>query len=251
VRTVDLNADLGEGSPGEEALFAAATSVNIACGGHAGDESDMRAALRAARAHGVAAGAHPGYEDRENFGRRELELPTGAVTALVASQVQTLARLAAEEGVVLRHVKPHGALYNQAARDDVLAGAVLAGIRLGAPDAGVFAPAGSALALAAERAGVTVWREAFADRGYLADGRLAPRGGPGATLDAAGALAQALEIVSSGRVRSVSGEWIQVGADTLCVHGDGREAAELLRKLRAALEARGVEVRAPRAGRGC
>ncbi|MFH1498052.1 MAG: LamB/YcsF family protein, partial [Verrucomicrobiota bacterium] len=138
MKTVDLNADLGEGSPGEEVLFGVATSVNIACGGHAGGVAAMRAAVRAARSAGVSVGAHPGYADPEYFGRRELSLTPGQVTALVSAQVALLAGIARDEGVVLRHVKPHGALYNQAARDGLLAAAVVAGARASAPGAGLF-----------------------------------------------------------------------------------------------------------------
>ncbi len=244
MKTVDLNADLGEGSPDEHELFGVATSVNIACGAHAGDLAAMRAALRAVKATGASAGAHPGYADPEYFGRRELALAPGQVTALVTTQVSLLAGLARDEGVTLRHVKPHGALYNQAARDTLLAAAVVAGVRAAAPDAGRFAPDGSALARAAEEAGLKVWREAFADRAYRADGSLVPRGEPGAVLAEDAALAQALEVVTSGRVYCVTGEWIRLEADTLCVHGDGPAAALLLQRLRVALSERGVEVRA-------
>lgn len=243
--TVDLNADLGEGSPGEDELFGAATSVNIACGAHAGDLAAMRAALRAARAAGVSVGAHPGYADPEYFGRRELALSPSQVTALVSGQVALLAGMAKDEGVALRHVKPHGALYNQAARDEALAAAVVAGVRASAPGTGLFAPAGSALEKTALEAGLRVCREAFADRAYLADGRLVPRGEPGAVLGEDAASAQALDIVGAGRVRCVTGEWIPMVADTLCVHGDGPAAAMLLAKLCSAFAERGVVVRAP------
>lgn len=243
MKTVDLNADLGEGSPGEDELFGVATSVNIACGAHAGDLAAMRAALRAAKATGTSAGAHPGYADPEYFGRRELALSPAQVAALVGAQLALLSGLARDEGVTLRHVKPHGALYNQAARDSLLAAAVVSAVRTVVPDAGLFAPAGSELARAAEEAGLRVWREAFADRSYRADGGLVPRGESDAVLGEDAALAQALEIVTTGRVRCVTGEWIPMTADTLCVHGDGPAAAMLLKGLRTALGERGVEVR--------
>ncbi len=245
MKSVDINADLGEGTPGEAELFGLVSSVNIACGGHAGDVASMQAALRLARTHGVAVGAHPGYVDRKSFGRKELDLPASEITALVVKQVSMLVMLARGEGLRVSHVKPHGSLYNQAVRDDALATAVVAGILQSAPGAGIFAPEGSALARAAALSGLTVWREAFVDRGYESSGRLVPRGSPGALLNDQDAVRQAVEVVVSGRVQAVFGDWIPCGADTLCVHGDGTDARALLSTLTKELGQRGVVIRAP------
>lgn len=232
MRSIDLNADLGEGGPEDEALIGLVSSANIACGGHAGDEETMRRSIRWAKAAGVAIGAHPGYEDPEHFGRRAMVLPLDTVTELVERQVKKLATLAAEEGATLHHVKPHGALYHQAGRDPLLADAVVTGIKKVSPELILFAQPGTALAKEAEKAGLTVCTEGFADRRYRDDGSLMPRGEPGAVIkDVESAVAQAMEIVSSGRM------------ETLCVHGDGTTATAILSALRGRLDEAGLAVR--------
>lgn len=219
MRVVDLNADLGEGGGSDAELLALVTSANIACGGHAGSDEIMHRTVELALEGGVLIGAHPGYEDRENFGRREMDLSPAEVTDLVARQVEKLAGLAR-----LHHVKPHGALYNQANRDERLAAAVVAGIRKISPDVILYALPNSALAEAGRAAGLTVWAEGFADRRYRMDGSLVPRGEEGAViLKTDEAVAQALTLVRGGAVQ------------TLCVHGDGPHAVEMLRAIRAAL----------------
>ncbi|MBZ9752396.1 5-oxoprolinase subunit PxpA [Deinococcus sp. HMF7604] len=242
----DLNADLGEGSAHEEAVMAFVTSANIACGGHAGDAETMRDSLRLAARHGVAAGAHPGFPDREGFGRRELHFAPAEVTAFVREQIEALKAVAAREGVTLRHVKPHGMLYNMAARDPALARAVAQA----AHDSGLplyYGLAGddSVMLRGARALGLTALGEGFADRGYALDGTLWPRSQAGALLPHAAAVAQGVRIARQGQVQAVTGEWVRVPAQTLCLHGDGAEAAELARDLRAALEAAGVRVLAP------
>lgn len=223
MKRIDLNADLGEGGADDAALLELVDSANIACGGHAGSEVIMRRTLALAMAAGVAAGAHPGYEDRENFGRREMQLPPEIAEDLVARQVGKFALLA---GGAVHHVKPHGALYNQANRDAALAAAVVKGIQKVAPDALLYALPDSALAAAGRAAGMRVRAEGFADRRYRADGSLVPRGEPAAVIsDVAEAVAQALELARSGRI------------ETLCVHGDGPQALAMLRALRAAFPA--------------
>jgi UPF0271 protein len=218
---VDLNADLGEGFPDDEALLGRVTSASIACGAHAGDEATARRALRAARERGVVVGAHPGYDDREHFGRRDLDLPPSAVRELIATQAAWLGRLAGEEGVALRYVKPHGALYNRAQRDAAIAAAVVAAV--GALGVAVVGQPGGAVAAEARRAGVPFWAEGFPERGYRADGRLVPRGEPGAVLDDPDAIAaQAIALVRRG-------------VDTLCLHGDNPRAVALADLLRRAL----------------
>lgn len=244
--TIDLNADLGEGSPHEEVIMPHVSSANIACGGHAGDEASMRASLRLAAKYGVAAGAHPGFPDKAGFGRRELHFAPAKVTAFVLQQLLTLQAFADQEGVVLRHVKPHGMLYNMAGKDAELSAA----IALAAQQSGItlyfgLAGAHSLMLKAAAEAQLTPIGEGFADRGYAPDGSLWPRGQAGALLSAADAVKQALSIVTRQSTQAVSGETVAVPAQTLCLHGDGAEAAELARQLRSAFEQAGVVVQAP------
>jgi UPF0271 protein len=228
MRTIDLNADLGEGGTEDESLLRLVSSANIACGGHAGDETSMRRAVGLAMASGVAIGAHPSYEDREHFGRRAMALPLHTVTDFVRRQVGELAAIAADMGAELHHVKAHGSLYNQADRDRLLADAVVQGITDISPDLILYAPPAGALAAAGRAAGLTLCAEGFADRRYLENGALMPRAEPGAVIkNVEEAVAQAMEIVANGAV------------ETLCVHGDGPTAVAILRTLRGRLEERG------------
>lgn len=225
--TIDLNCDLGEGAAHDAELMPLITSANIACGAHAGDAATMRATVALARRHGVAVGAHPGFEDREHFGRRELALPAGEVRALVERQVRAL-----REFGPLRHVKAHGALYNLAARDAALADAVAEAVR--AVDAGLvlFALRGSELVRAGRARGLRVAEEVFADRTYRADGSLTPRAEPGALItDENEAVAQALRLAREG-------------TDTICLHGDGAHAVAFARRLNVELRKAGIEIRA-------
>jgi UPF0271 protein len=238
---IDLNCDLGEGAGQDAELMRWVTSANIACGAHAGDAATMRATVRLAHRHGVAVGAHPGYADRVNFGRLEQRLAPEEVYRLVLVQTQTLQRIAAEEGVPVRHLKPHGALYNQAAHDTRLAAAIVQAVNSADPDLILFGPAGSALVQAGEAAGLAVAYEVFADRTYENDGSLTPRSRPGAVIEDAGAaVAQALRLVTAGRVRARDGREIELRADTLCLHGDGAHAVAFARGVDQALASAGV-----------
>ncbi|QQP97703.1 LamB/YcsF family protein [Lysobacter enzymogenes] len=242
---IDFNCDLGEGCGDDAAILPYVTSANIACGGHAGDAATMRDTLRLCRAHGVAAGAHPGYADREHFGRRALALSGEQVVALVRDQLARLAAIAAEEGVALTHLKPHGALYNLAADDRDVAEAIAAAVAGFDPGLIVFGLAQSELTDAAARRGLRVAHEVFAERGYAANGRLLPRGQPGAVIESLDeAVAQVRELAVHGRVRAAGGESIELRADTLCLHGDRSDAPQFARAVRAALEADGVRVAA-------
>jgi UPF0271 protein len=244
MRSIDLNADIGEGFGDDAGILSCVSSASIACGFHAGDEASMRTALRLCRQFGVAAGAHPSYKDREHFGRRELNLPMAQVFDLVREQVSALQALAAQEGQRLAHVKPHGALYNQAARSAELAGAIAAAVHACDPSLALMGLAGSELPAAARRLGLRALEEVFADRAYCADGSLAPRSEAGAVLDAPElALAQALSWAQQGGVRTREGHWLARPADSICLHGDGAAALALARSLRAALDAAGVAVR--------
>lgn len=246
---VDLNADVGEGaSPSEiaseTALIQSVTSVNIACGAHAGDRATMRRVLEQARQAGIAVGAHPGYADPDGRGRRDHDLGHQQVIALVTGQIELLSGIAAEVGLTLGHVKPHGALYNQAARDPDIALAVAEAVHRSGRGLRLVALAGSALLDAGRRMGLPVAAEAFIDRRYRPDGSLVPRSEQGAViLRAAEAVTQALSIVCEGRVAATDGSWLRIAADTLCIHGDTSGAPDVARRVRAALEGSAVEIR--------
>lgn len=242
---VDLNADLGEGAPDDAELLALVSSANIACGWHAGDARLMQATVEAALAHGVAIGAHPSYPDRDNFGRSEMRLAPAEVRADLIYQIGALDALVRAAGGRLHHVKPHGALYNQAGRDPALADAVAAAVRAVDPGLAVYGLAGGELLKAAERAGLRAVAEVFADRGYRADGSLVPRGQPGALIDdVQQAVGRTLRMVRDGVVQAVSGETVPLQVQTLCVHGDGPHALAFARALHAALTQAGVALHA-------
>ncbi|GAB3091826.1 5-oxoprolinase subunit PxpA [Lysobacter terrae] len=240
---IDFNCDLGEGCGDDAAIIPLITSASIASGGHAGDEATMRATLRLCREHGVAAGAHPSYPDRENFGRVEMPLPLADIERQVGEQIAVLAAVAASEGMRLAHVKPHGALYNVAARDDAVAAAIVAAVVRFDPDLLLFALSGSRLADAGAAAGLRVAHEVFAERRYEADGTLTPRRHPDAVIHALdAAIAQVRGFVRDGSVIARTGERLALHADTLCLHGDRADAAQFARAIRAALAADGVRI---------
>ncbi len=241
---VDLNADLGEGAPDDAELLAFVSSANIACGWHAGDARLMQATVEAALERGVAIGAHPSYPDREHFGRREMQLTPAELRADLIYQVGALDALVRAAGGRLHHVKPHGALYNQAARDPALADAVATAVLDVNPSLALYGLAGSELLRAAERAGLRAAAEVFADRGYRADGSLVPRGKPGAHIDDVDkAVARTLRMVREGVVVAVTGETVPLQAQTVCLHGDGPQALAFARALHAALTQAGVQLR--------
>ena len=243
--SIDLNADLGEGAPSDEELLEIVSSANIACGGHAGDAESMAATLRSAIANGVAVGAHPGYPDREGFGRESGFMTGDALYESLTGQVTQLADVAAQMGTRLSHVKPHGALYNDAVRDSVLAD-IIARVTAEAPGEPAFVGmAGTELEHAAERHGLTFIAEAFVDRAYEADGTLVSRKEPGAVHeDMAVVTTQAVRLAEDGCATARNGDEVHVRADTLCIHGDTPGAAEKARAVRDVLESHGVEIRA-------
>ncbi|HCO8214469.1 5-oxoprolinase subunit PxpA [Escherichia fergusonii] len=242
---IDLNADLGEGCASDAELLTLVSSANIACGLHAGDAQTMQASVRGAVKNGVAIGAHPGFPDRENFGRTAMQLPPETVYAQTLYQIGALAAITHAEGGVMRHVKPHGMLYNQAAKDPQLADAIAKAVHACDPALILVGLAGSELIRAGKHYGLTTRQEVFADRGYQADGSLVPRSQPGALIeDEEQSLAQTLEMVQNGRVKSITGEWTPVEAQTVCLHGDGEHALAFARRLRAAFLERGIAVQA-------
>jgi UPF0271 protein len=244
---VDLNADLGEGAGHDDELLELVTSANIATGFHAGDANTMRASIEAARKHNVAAGAHPSLFDRENFGRKELPVTPDEVFDAVSYQLGIFQAIAEAAGVRPNHVKPHGALYHMATRDEKIAAAIARAILTVDPRLILFAPDKSALAQAAEAAKLKVAQEVFADRNYLRDGSLVLRTRSDALRrDPEEAGRRVLRMLREGKVHSVDGADVDVRAETICVHGDTPGAVKFARVLRSRLETEGVTIRAPR-----
>ena len=249
---VDINCDMGESFGAyeigaDDEVLPHVSSANIACGFHGGDPGVMRKTVTAAARHGVAIGAHPSLPDLVGFGRRVMQVTSDEVYDLIIYQVGALLGFARAAGVPLKHVKPHGALYNMAAAQPALADAIARAVR--DLDSGLilYGLAGSHLLKAAERAGIPSASEAFADRNYLHDAALVPRSRPDALVtDVDEAVRRAVRMVREGMVPDVEGEDIPILADTICIHGDGPNAALLARQLRAGLEAAGIDVAPPR-----
>lgn len=243
VPTVDLNADLGEGCGADEALLELVSSASIACGAHAGDARTMRAAIDAALERGVSIGAHPGYPDRESFGRIETGATPAQIRELILGQLDVFGAACAAAGAAFRHVKPHGALYNRAMGDVGAADSIARAVAAFDSALTVMCMPGSALARAATAAGLRVAREAFPDRAYDSPTALVPRSAPGAVIgDAAEAAARAERMVLDGMVTAADGTDLRIEADSLCVHGDNPAAVVLLRAVRARLEKAGVTI---------
>jgi UPF0271 protein len=230
--TIDLNADVGE-MDGEEPLYALVTSVNVACGGHAGDEASMTLAVRRAKARGVHVGAHPGYADREHFGRRSIEIAAPELARALTAQLASLAAICRTEGIPLTHVKPHGALYHDASARTSVADAIADAVSWTDPGLDLVGLAGSAALATWTARGLRARAEGFADRAYEADGSLRPRQREGALiLDPTRAAEQAVRLARSGEI------------DSLCIHADTPGATALLRRVRSALEEAGIRVAA-------
>ncbi len=250
VKRIDLNSDLGEGfgpwPMGDDAtMLGLVTSANIACGGHASDPETMFRTLTLARENGVRVGAHPGYNDREGFGRRVIPMSQESIGRMVAAQVGALQALAAMVPVELDYVKPHGALANLAAADESVSEAIVSALKKVDPDLAILAISGTCLEGAARRGGMRVYSEIFADRGYLSSGQLVPRGQNGAMIHDAGAAADRLiGFLESGRMPVIDGDPIALEAHSICVHGDGPAAVAMAREIRERLVAAGVTLRA-------
>jgi UPF0271 protein len=245
--TIDLNADLGEGEPGDEELLRVVSSCNIACGGHAGDVTSMQATIREALANGVAVGAHPAYPDREGFGRRSHYMAGEELLSSLLHQLKTFYAVASELGATVVHVKPHGTLYTDAVTDAGLADVIARAVQSMPGRPALVGQPGTELEAAAATHGLAFVAEAFVDRAYQADGRLVPRSEPGAVHDdIERIMAQAVSLAVDGRVTGQDGSEIPVRADTLCIHGDTPGAAAAAIAVREALESNGVEVRGVR-----
>jgi UPF0271 protein len=223
--TIDINCDMGEGAGNDHLLMPFISSANIACGYHAGDADTMLRTCELAVAAGMAIGAHPGFADKTNFGRTEMHLPTQALYDLVTEQVYLLQKSAVACGTVLKHVKPHGALYNMSARDGSIAHTIAGAVKDVDASLVLFGLSGSHSVTVAQSMGLAVANEVFADRTYQNDGSLTPRGQAGALAETTeAAVAQALQMVQRHTVTSIAGKEVPVIADTICIHGDGAHA---------------------------
>jgi UPF0271 protein len=229
---IDLSADLAEGAPDEDQIWPMITSANVACGGHVGDQQTMTDAVRRARRHNVRVGAHPSYPDRANFGRKSMTMAPPALRASLVDQIGALRDVAEREGVPLHFVKPHGALYNDAHKDRILAGIVVDAIRDVDPRLAIVCANSSQMATAARTSGTTVIREAFADRRYNADGSLVSRSIAGSLLNVQEAAEQAALLARERVVIASDGSRVSVAFDTLCIHADMENAVERLLAIR-------------------
>jgi UPF0271 protein len=248
-RAIDLNSDLGESfgpwTMGADAeMLALVTSANVACGGHASDPETMFATLREAEKRGVVVGAHPGYADREGFGRRVIPMREAEIERMVAAQIGALMGVGALAGVKIRYVKAHGALANLAADSRTVADAIARATKAVGADIALLAISGTELETAGREAGLTVHSEIFADRGYLSNGRLAPRSRLDAMIrDPEAAAARLLGYLETGLMPTVDGPPIRLAADSICVHGDSAHAVAMAHTVRSRLSASGVDIR--------
>lgn len=247
-KTIDLNSDLGEGygpwTMGDDAaILAVVSSANVACGGHASDPDTMFKTLELAKANGVTVGAHPGFTDREGFGRRVIPMSTDAIGRMCAAQIGALMGIAAQVGVPVRYVKPHGALGNLAARDRAVADAISAAVRAIDSKLAYLAISGTQSEHAARAADLPVFSEIFADRGYLSSGQLVPRGQDGAMIeDAVEAADRLVAFLETGRMPVIDGDPIELNAHSICVHGDGPAAVAMAVEVRDRLEKQGIGI---------
>ena len=244
--TVDLNCDMGEGCPNDAELMKYISSANIACGYHAGDAETMRRTVDLALAARVAIGAHPGYRDRDNFGRTNISLPPDEVIDLVTAQIESLNEICVRQGASLHHVKPHGALYNQAAKNRDLAAAIAEAVASFDRNLILYGLSGSFLISEGGSAGLTTASEVFADRTYRPDGTLTPRTEPNALItNVRQCVEQVIQMVGSRTVTATDGRTIGLKADTICLHGDGEHAVEFARTIREALSDADVGILSP------
>ncbi|MDP1756341.1 MAG: 5-oxoprolinase subunit PxpA [Pseudohongiella sp.] len=244
-KCIDLNADLGEGGDFDRELLTLVSSANISCGAHAGSEHDIQQAIKWALECGVVIGAHPSYPDREHWGRRSMSLSAGQLRDALMSQLQWLEQQVNSLGGALQHVKPHGALYNDAARDVHLAEQVARCVKDFDPSLVLVGLADGALIQAGKNAGLTVAAEAFVDRRYQADGTLVPRPHPLALIDdTQEALNQGLAFIHASPINTLDDHLISIKADTLCIHGDSAHALRFARAMQTALVAQGIHIQA-------
>lgn len=237
IRLIDFNCDMGEGIGNDAAIMPFISSANIACGYHAGNVETIIETVLLAKKYGVAIGAHPSFPDRENFGRTEMELPCEKVYELVTLQIAFLKEISNIAEIQLSHVKPHGALYNMAARDPLLAKTIAQAVKDIDESLVVFGLSGSALINEAKKMGLKTASEVFADRTYQDDGSLTPRSQPNALIeDVEEGVSQVLQMITDGTVTTITGKTIPLVAETICIHGDGENAVEFAKRVQEAIK---------------
>lgn len=240
---IDLNCDMGEGFDTDEEIMPFISSANIACGGHAGDEATIRKTIALAIKHKVAIGAHPSYPDREGFGRREMKLPLEEIFELMIEQISLIKQIAEDMGATLHHVKPHGALYNAAAKNPILSQTIAKAINVIDKNLLVYGLPNSFSEKAAIDSGLKFYGEFFSDRTYTDDGSLTPRTEKNALVNSPdAALNQVLQVIIEGTVKSISGKIIPIKTDTICIHGDGVHAVEFAKVIREGLEKNQINI---------
>ena len=243
--TIDLNCDMGEGIGNDELIMPFISSANIACGFHAGNEDTIRQTIQLAIEHNVAIGAHISFPDRENFGRKEMDLSNEKLIEIIEQQLQLIKKIAGSLGAKLKHVKPHGALYNMSAKDPAMASSIAKAIHRFDRELILFGPSGSVSIHEAELLGLQTANEVFADRTYQDDGSLTPRTQSNALIeDSDKAMRQVLEMVNNSSVTAVSGRTIPIKADTICIHGDGKHAVEFAKNIYTNLKQQSIVIKA-------
>ncbi|UYQ95317.1 LamB/YcsF family protein [Chitinophaga horti] len=243
---IDLNCDMGEGIGNDAAIMPFISSSNIACGAYAGDEHTMRSTVDLAMQYDVAIGAHPGFNDKANFGRTNQQLEGNELYDLITSQVYALHHICREQGAKLHHVKPHGALYNMAATSREMSVIIAGAIKDVDPELKLYGLSGSLLISEATNAGLTAVSEVFADRSYLDDGTLSPRSMPGAVIKSEDlAVEQVIQMVTTGKVTAITGDIVPIIAETICLHGDGEHAAAFAQRINQSLRDHRLIIRYP------
>ena len=242
---IDLNCDMGEGYATDALIMPLISSANIACGYHAGGGELMRQTIRLALQHGVAIGAHPSFEDKEGFGRREMHLSSDEIYQIVLDQVNIMRKAAAEEGAKLHHIKPHGALYNVAAKDAIIADAISRAIKAIDASLVLYGLPNSASERSAAQYGLQFYREVFSDRTYTDEGLLTPRGNNNAIIETVEqSIEQVLQIILQETLQSTTGSVISIKADTVCIHGDGENAVAFAQEINKALSQNKITISA-------
>lgn len=242
-KQIDLNCDMGEGMDNDAKLMPLISSANIACGYHAGSEAIMRATVALAKLSGVSIGAHPGFADKENFGRTEMQLSSNELYQLIWDQLVRMQTITQEASVVMQHVKPHGALYNMAARDASMARVIAQAVKDFDAHLMLYGLSGSYLITEAKALGLTTASEVFADRTYQDNGSLTPRSQPNAMIhDQASSLAQVLQMIQEQTVISTSGKIVSLSAETICIHGDGPQALSFAQQINTALHTASIKI---------
>jgi UPF0271 protein len=240
---VDLNCDLGEGCTTDAEIMPFISSANIACGYHAGNEEIIKQTVLLAKKFNVAIGAHPSYPDKANFGRKEMDLPLQEIKDLVIEQIQIVKKIAAEAGRSLHHVKPHGALYNQAAKNINIATIIAEAVKEVDASLVLFGLANSESGKAAEKVGLTFYNEVFADRTYTEQGQLTPRTEPNAMITTdEDAIRQVMQMLFEETVTSINGKIIPIQADTICIHGDGEHALSFAEQINTLIKKSNIKI---------